>query len=40
MAHDSNQGHDSEPEQNEIGGPVAFAIMLFGLIITVIAFLA
>jgi hypothetical protein len=42
MAHESSHdhGHPSEPEQNEIGGPVIFAIILFGLIITVIAFLA
>jgi hypothetical protein len=42
MAHDSthDHGHDSEPEQNEIGGPVTFAVILFGLLVTVIAFLA
>jgi hypothetical protein len=42
MSHDSSHdhGHDSEPNQNEIGGPVAFALILFGLVITVIAFLA
>ncbi len=40
MAHDSkhDHGHDSEPEQNEIGGPVTFAVILFGLLVTVIAF--
>ena len=42
MTHDSSHdhGHDSEPEQNEIGGPVTFALILFGLLITVIAFMA
>jgi hypothetical protein len=42
MSHDSthDHGHDSEPEQNEIGGPVTFALILFGLVIAVIAFMA
>ena len=43
--HDHGHGHDHdhghhEPEQNEIGGPVVFALILFGLVITVIGFLA
>ena len=37
--HDHGHGHH-EPEQNEIGGPVVFALILFGLVITVIGFLA
>ncbi|MDA1336228.1 MAG: hypothetical protein O2818_05000 [Bacteroidetes bacterium] len=42
MGHDSSHehGHHGEPEQNEIGGPVVFALILFGLVVTVIAFLA
>ncbi|MEC8635259.1 MAG: hypothetical protein ACPF91_04960 [Flavobacteriales bacterium] len=42
MAHDPSHdhGHHAEPEQNEIGGPVVFALILFGLVITIIAFLA
>ena len=34
-----DQGHHNEPEQNEIGGPVLFALLLVGLIITVICLL-
>lgn len=37
--HDHDHGHH-EAEQNEIGGPVVFALILFGLVITVIGFLA
>lgn len=37
--HDHGHGHH-EAEQNEIGGPVVFALILFGLVITVIGFLA
>ncbi|MDB4493755.1 hypothetical protein N9233_01030 [Flavobacteriales bacterium] len=40
MGHDSTHGHESDPEQNEIGGPVTFALIVFALIVTVIAFLA
>jgi len=49
MAHEAHSSHDHdhghghghhEPEQNEIGGPVVFALILFGLVITVIGFLA
>ena len=42
MAHDPSHdhGHHAEPEQNEIGGPVVFALILFGLVVTVIAFMA
>lgn len=42
MAHDSSHehGHHGEPEQNEIGGPVVFALILLGLLVTVITFLA
>ena len=40
MAHDTSHDHHSEPEQNEIGGPVVFALIMFGLVVTVIAFLA
>jgi len=42
MSQDSSHehGHDAEPEQNEIGGPVVFALILLGLVVTVIAFLA
>jgi len=29
-----------EPEENEIGGPVVFALMCFALVITVIYFLS
>jgi len=39
-SHDHDHGHESDPEQNEIGGPVLFALILFGLLVTVIAFLA
>ena len=42
-SHDHDHGHDHghhEAEQNEIGGPVVFALILFGLVITVIGFLA
>lgn len=45
MAHEAHSSHDHghghhEAEQNEIGGPVVFALILFGLVITVIGFLA
>jgi len=42
MEHDPSHdhGHQGEPEQNEIGGPVVFAVIIFGLLITVISFLA
>ena len=49
MAHEAHSSHDhghdhghghQEAEQNEIGGPVVFALILFGLVITVIGFLA
>ncbi len=40
MSNEHSHGHDAEPQQNEIGGPVVFALFLFGLVITVISFLA
>jgi len=45
MAHDAHSSHDHahghhEAEQNEIGGPVVFALILFGLVVAVIGFLA
>jgi hypothetical protein len=40
MSTEHSHGNDAEPQQNEIGGPVVFALFLFALIITVIAFLA
>jgi hypothetical protein len=40
MSNEHSHDHDAEPQQNEIGGPVLFALFLFGLVITVIAFLA
>lgn len=35
MAHDHH-----EPQQNEIGGPVVFALMMFAIVVMVIAFMA
>lgn len=32
--------HHSEPEQNEIGGPVVLALILLTITVTIIAFLA
>jgi len=41
MAHDAHSSHDHhEAEQNEIGGPVVFALILFGLVVAIIGFLA
>jgi|TARA_B110000503_G_scaffold43754_1_gene71607 hypothetical protein len=40
MSNEHSHGHDAEPQQNEIGGPVVFALLLFGLLIIVISFLA
>jgi hypothetical protein len=40
MSNEHSHGHDAEPEQNEIGGPVVFALFLFALVIIVISFLA
>ena len=40
MSNEHSHGHDTEPQQNEIGGPVVFALLLFGLVIIVISFLA
>jgi hypothetical protein len=40
MSKEHSHGHDAEPQQNEIGGPVVFALLLFGLVIIVISFLA
>ena len=33
-------GHHKEPHQNEIGGPVTFAIFCFAIVILVIYFLS
>jgi hypothetical protein len=38
-SHDDHGHIPHEAEQNEIGGPVTFAIILFGLVITVVYFL-
>ena len=38
MAHD--QHHHSEPEQNEIGGPVVFALFLFAIVVVAIGMMA
>jgi hypothetical protein len=41
MAHDAHSSQDHhEAEQNEIGGPVVFALILFGLVVAIIGFLA
>ena len=41
MANDAHSSHDHhEAEQNEIGGPVVFALILFGLVVAIIGFLA
>jgi hypothetical protein len=36
--HEEHHGH-SEAQQNEIGGPVTLAIMLFAVAVTIIYFL-
>ena len=33
-------GHHEEPQQNEIAGPVVFALFLFAIVIISIAFMA
>jgi hypothetical protein len=38
MAHEHHDHH--EPQQNEIAGPVVFALMAFAIAIAAIAFLA
>ena len=38
MAHD--QHHHSESEQNEIGGPVVFALFLFAIVVVAIGMMA
>lgn len=40
MASDHDHHDHAEAEQNEIGGPVVFALLLFGIVITVIYFLS
>jgi hypothetical protein len=37
MAHDH---HHSEPEQNEIAGPVVLAVILLAIVVTAIGFMA
>ena len=38
MAHDHHDHH--EPEQNEIGGPVVFALFLFAIVVVAIGMMA
>ena len=38
MAHDHHDHHD--PEQNEIGGPVVFALFLFVIVVVAIGMMA
>ena len=38
MAHDTHNHH--EPEQNEIGGPVVFALFLFAIVVVAIGMMA
>lgn len=38
MAHDTHDHH--EPEQNEIGGPVVFALFLFAIVVVAIGMMA
>tara|TARA_B100000427_G_scaffold17286_1_gene13432 strand:- start:462 stop:602 length:141 start_codon:yes stop_codon:yes gene_type:complete len=33
-------GHHEEPQENEIAGPVVFALFLFGIVIIAISFMA
>ena len=40
MGHDHDHHDHSEAEQNEIGGPVVFALFLFAIVITTIYFLS
>ena len=40
MGHDHDHHDNSEAEQNEIGGPVVFALFLFAIVITAIYFLS
>ena len=40
MGHDHDHHDHSEAEQNEIGGPVVFALFLFAIVITAIWFLS
>ena len=39
-SHDDHGHIPHEAEQNEIGGPVTFAIVLFALVVTVVYFLS
>jgi multisubunit Na+/H+ antiporter MnhC subunit len=36
----ANEHHHHEPEQNEIAGPVVFALILFAIVVTAIGFMA
>ena len=36
----TTMGHHEEPEQNEIGGPVTFALFLFAIVVITISMLA
>jgi len=38
MAHDTHDHH--EPQQNEIGGPVVFALFLFAIVVVAIGMMA
>jgi hypothetical protein len=40
MGHDHDHHDHAEAEQNEIGGPVVFALFLFAIVITSIYFLS
>ena len=40
MGHDHDHHDHAEAEQNEIGGPVVFALMLLAVVVTVIYFLS
>ena len=40
MGHDHDHHDHAEAEQNEIGGPVVFALLLFAIVITSIYFLS
>lgn len=36
----TTMGHHEEPEQNEIGGPVTFALFLFAIVVIAISMVA
>ena len=36
----SEMGHHEEPQENEIAGPVVFALFLFAIVIIAISFMA